>query len=58
MSLADYLLNPPGGRGASALTPEGSREVLEDFAALDVTRYLHLPLVERIWTLRHTLSAF
>jgi predicted nucleic acid-binding protein len=31
---------------------------LEDFAALDVVRYPHLPLIERIWTLRSNVSAF
>ncbi|HEX9546402.1 MAG TPA: type II toxin-antitoxin system VapC family toxin [Acidimicrobiales bacterium] len=40
------------------LTGPRSPEALEDFAALDVVRYPHLPLMERIWTLRSNVSAF
>ncbi len=40
------------------LTLERGREALDDFVALEVTRYPHLPLVERIWALRENLSAF
>ncbi len=40
------------------LTSGRSREALEDLAALDVTRYPHFPLIERIWALRQNLSVF
>lgn len=39
------------------LTLERSREALDDYAALDVTRYPHLPLIDRIWALRQNLTA-
>jgi predicted nucleic acid-binding protein len=29
-----------------------------DFLALEITRYPHLPLADRIWDLRHNLSAY
>ena len=40
------------------LTGNRASEALEDFAALDVVRYPHLPLIERIWTLRSNVSVF
>ena len=40
------------------LTGHRAGEALEDFAALDVIRYPHLPLIERIWTLRSNVSVF
>lgn len=40
------------------LTGPRAGEALEDFAALDVIRYPHLPLVERIWALRSNVSVF
>ncbi len=40
------------------LTGHRADEALEDFAALDVVRYPHLPLIERIWTLRSNVSVF
>jgi len=40
------------------LTGHRAGEALEDFAALDVIRYPHLPLVERIWALRSNVSVF
>ncbi|MGH9792359.1 MAG: type II toxin-antitoxin system VapC family toxin [Candidatus Acidiferrales bacterium] len=33
-------------------------EVLSDFADLDLTRYPHSPFLQRIWELRHNLSAY
>lgn len=40
------------------LTLPRSREALQDFADLAVTRYPHLPLVDRIWQLRENASIF
>ncbi len=40
------------------LTGHRADEALEDFAALEVVRYPHLPLIERIWTLRSNVSVF
>jgi predicted nucleic acid-binding protein len=34
-----------------------AQQALVDLAALDVTRYPHLPFVERIWELRGNLAA-
>ena len=33
-------------------------EAVEDFLALDLRRYPHYPLAERIWALRQTATAF
>ncbi len=40
------------------MTGHRASEALGDFAALNVVRYPHLPLVERIWTLRSNVSVF
>jgi len=40
------------------LTLFRSREALEDYADLAVTRYPHLPLIDRIWQLRENASTF
>ncbi len=33
-------------------------EALADFADLELTRYPHGPLLQRVWELRHNLSAY
>ena len=40
------------------LTLARSVEALEDYLDLELTRYPHLPLAERIWDLRSSVSAF
>jgi predicted nucleic acid-binding protein len=40
------------------LTAERAREAIEDFNDLVLTRYPHTTLRERIWALRHNVSAF
>ena len=41
-----------------ALAPIRAREALDDWSALDVQRYPHEPLLERMWELRDNLSAY
>ena len=43
---------------AGELTESRGREALRDLADLPVVRYGHEPLLERIWRLRHSLSAY
>jgi predicted nucleic acid-binding protein len=40
------------------LSPARAAEALEDFTALRLERYPHLPFIARIWQLRSSLSAF
>lgn len=41
-----------------ALTPKRAEEAIDDMAALRITRYAPVLLVERIWRLRQNLSAY
>jgi predicted nucleic acid-binding protein len=43
---------------AGDLTDERAREALADFVDLPVTRYPHQPFLDRIWYLRHNLTAY
>jgi len=43
---------------AGVLTEQRAREALADFRDLPVTRYPHQPFLERVWELRHNLSAY
>jgi predicted nucleic acid-binding protein/GNAT superfamily N-acetyltransferase len=43
---------------AGRLGEERSRQALEDLAALPLVRMPHQPLIERIWELRHNLTAY
>ncbi len=40
------------------ITSERGREALEDFGALGIHRYPHDFLLERIWELRHNVTAY
>ncbi|MFN2382792.1 MAG: type II toxin-antitoxin system VapC family toxin [Gemmatimonadota bacterium] len=40
------------------VSPARARGVLDDLAALALTRYPHTVLLARIWQLRHTVSAY
>jgi predicted nucleic acid-binding protein len=41
-----------------SLTPKRAQEALDDVAALRITRYAPVLLLERIWGLRQNLSAY
>ena len=41
-----------------SLTPKRAEEAIEDVAALRITRYAPVLLLQRIWMLRHNLSAY
>jgi predicted nucleic acid-binding protein len=43
---------------SGALTEERATAVRADFADLTLTRYPHHPLADRMWELRHNLSAY
>jgi len=43
---------------AGALTPGRGAQALEDYAALHLERYPHLPLLPRAWQLRDAVSAY
>lgn len=40
------------------ITPQRAQEALEDYAALRVRRYSHLPFLPRMWELRENVSSF
>jgi predicted nucleic acid-binding protein len=40
------------------LSDERAADARTDFAELSLTRYPHQPLSDRIWTLRHNLTAY
>lgn len=40
------------------ITEERAEEAREDFADLTIARYPHTPLVDRMWQLRHSLTAY
>jgi predicted nucleic acid-binding protein len=40
------------------LSESRSAELLEDLTTLRITRYPHTSLIERIWELRHNLTAY
>lgn len=42
----------------SEITAERAADARSDFAALALVRYPHAPLADRIWKLRHNLSAY
>jgi predicted nucleic acid-binding protein len=44
--------------GRGELTADRGCEALEDLADLPLTRYPHGPLLERVWELRHSVSAY
>lgn len=35
-----------------------AREALDDFQALRIVRHAHAPLLDRVWALRHNVSAY
>ncbi len=37
---------------------ERSSSILDDFRAIRIKRYLHLPLLNDVWQLRHNLTAY
>jgi predicted nucleic acid-binding protein len=41
-----------------ALTMDRASDVRSDFADLEIVRYPHHPLADRMWELRHNLSAY
>src|SRR6185312_7006229 len=41
-----------------SLTPKRAEEAIEDMAALRIARYAPVLLLQRIWRLRHNLSAY
>jgi predicted nucleic acid-binding protein len=43
---------------AGDLTDRRAREALADFVDLPLTRYPHQPFLDRIWDLRHNLTAY
>jgi len=47
-------------RHASArdLAEERGRQALEDLAAMPLARYPHEPLLQRVWQLRHNVTAY
>jgi predicted nucleic acid-binding protein len=50
-----------GLRGAVArrvVSARSARAAIDDFQAAAVVRYPHSPLLDRIWELRHALSAY
>ena len=44
--------------GSKALTMDRASDVRSDFADLAIVRYPHHPLADRMWELRHNLSAY
>jgi predicted nucleic acid-binding protein len=40
------------------MTDQRAHEALADFLDLPVTRYPHQPFLDRIWELRHNLTAY
>jgi predicted nucleic acid-binding protein len=40
------------------LTQDRAEDVRSDFSELSITRYAHHPLTERMWVLRHNLTAY
>jgi predicted nucleic acid-binding protein len=43
---------------SGALSDERARQAIDDLAALDVARYEHEPFLDRMWSLRHNLTAY
>ena len=43
---------------AKRLTADRASDALDDFADLELTRYPHEPLIDRIWEFRDDLSAY
>lgn len=43
---------------SGAVTATRAREALTDFQALRIVRHPHPPLLDRVWELRHNLSAY
>jgi predicted nucleic acid-binding protein len=43
---------------SGALSSERARLAIEDLAALDLERYPHEPLLDRVWQLRDNLTAY
>lgn len=43
---------------SGAMTATRGREALTDFLALRIVRHPHPPLLDRVWELRHNLSAY
>lgn len=43
---------------ASEIDPQTATTALDDLRALDLRRHSHEPLLERIWDLRHNLTAY
>jgi predicted nucleic acid-binding protein len=45
-------------RLARQLTPARAEEAIEDFGLLSIERHAHRPLLDRIWSLKASLSAY
>jgi predicted nucleic acid-binding protein len=45
-------------RIARAISPERVDDVRSDFAELNIVRYPHQPLSDRVWELRHNMTAY
>jgi predicted nucleic acid-binding protein len=43
---------------SGALEPDRAKLALEDFQALDLERYAHEPMLDRIWQLRENMTAY
>jgi predicted nucleic acid-binding protein len=43
---------------AGKLSEDRAADVLDDFADLSMIRYPHQPLIDRMWELRHGLTAY
>lgn len=41
-----------------AISHDRAEEIRTDYADLAITRYAHHPLVDRMWALRHNLTAY
>lgn len=55
---AEVLQGLRGHALRGVLSRARAREALEDLAALKITRYPYLSLLERMWVLRENLTAF
>ncbi len=44
--------------GNGAVTPSRAGEAVADLAALDLIRHDHEPLLDRVWSLRETITAY
>jgi len=47
-----------GWERTSVIRPAEATDILNAFLAIGITRYPHTPLADRIWALRHNLTAY